>query len=50
MGRIGDPLVTSLAWISGTRGILSEQTLGTYSNLDDAIEALVGAIVAYLER
>ncbi|NKY89281.1 TetR/AcrR family transcriptional regulator [Nocardia veterana] len=32
------------------RGITSERTLGTYGDLDDAIEALVGGIVAYLER
>ncbi|MFF0492016.1 TetR/AcrR family transcriptional regulator [Nocardia sp. NPDC004068] len=30
------------------RGITSERTLGTYGNLDDAREGLVGAIVAYL--
>ncbi len=31
------------------RGITSERTLGTYGDLDDALEALVGGIVAYLE-
>ncbi|MEU6827461.1 TetR/AcrR family transcriptional regulator [Nocardia beijingensis] len=31
------------------RGITSERTLGTYGNLDDALEALIGGIVAYLE-
>ncbi|MEU2042252.1 TetR/AcrR family transcriptional regulator [Nocardia niwae] len=31
------------------RGITSERTLGTYGNLDDALDALVGSIVAYLE-
>ncbi|NKY51438.1 TetR/AcrR family transcriptional regulator [Nocardia vermiculata] len=32
------------------RGITSERTLGTYGDLDDALEALIGGIVAYLER
>src|SRR5690606_37193908 len=32
------------------RGITSERTLGTYGDLDDAIEALIGGIVAYLEN
>lgn len=32
------------------RGITSERTLGTYGDLDDALEALTGGIVAYLER
>ncbi|MER7452870.1 TetR/AcrR family transcriptional regulator [Nocardia beijingensis] len=31
------------------RGITSERTLGTYGNLDDALDALIGGIVAYLE-
>ncbi|MFI7670223.1 TetR/AcrR family transcriptional regulator [Nocardia sp. NPDC049526] len=31
------------------RGITSERTLGTYSDLDDAIEGLIGGMVAYLE-
>ncbi|MBF6170940.1 TetR/AcrR family transcriptional regulator [Nocardia blacklockiae] len=31
------------------RGITSERTLGTYGDLDDALEALVEGIVAYLE-
>src|SRR5690606_33963943 len=31
------------------RGITSERTLGTYGNLDDALEGLIGAITAYLE-
>ncbi|MFE3543817.1 TetR/AcrR family transcriptional regulator [Nocardia sp. NPDC059177] len=31
------------------RGITSERTLGTYGNLDDALDGLVGGIVAYLE-
>ncbi|MTE14348.1 TetR/AcrR family transcriptional regulator [Nocardia aurantiaca] len=31
------------------RGITSERTLGTYGDLDDALEALIGGIVAYLE-
>ncbi|CAM2800296.1 TetR/AcrR family transcriptional regulator [Skermania piniformis] len=30
------------------RGITSERTLGTYGNLDDALDALIGGIVAYL--
>ncbi len=30
------------------RGITSERTLGTYGNLDDALNGLIGAIVAYL--
>ncbi|MEV0358649.1 TetR/AcrR family transcriptional regulator [Nocardia sp. NPDC050697] len=32
------------------RGITSERTLGTYGDLDDAMAALIGGIVAYLER
>lgn len=32
------------------RGITSERTLGTYGDLDDALEALIGGIVAYLEK
>ncbi|WP_442790051.1 TetR/AcrR family transcriptional regulator [Nocardia sp. CDC160] len=32
------------------RGITSERTLGTYGDLDDALEALIGGIVAYLDR
>ncbi|MBH0777957.1 TetR/AcrR family transcriptional regulator [Nocardia sp. NEAU-351] len=32
------------------RGITSERTLGTYGDLDDALEGLIGAIVAYLEH
>ncbi|WP_280369310.1 TetR/AcrR family transcriptional regulator [Nocardia wallacei] len=32
------------------RGITSERTLGTYGDLDDAMQALIGGIVAYLER
>ncbi|WP_369634976.1 TetR/AcrR family transcriptional regulator [Nocardia sp. JMUB6875] len=32
------------------RGITSERTLGTYGDLDDALEALVGGIVSYLEH
>jgi AcrR family transcriptional regulator len=32
------------------RGITSERTLGTYGDLDDALKALIGGIVAYLER
>ncbi|WP_433634703.1 TetR/AcrR family transcriptional regulator [Nocardia sp. CA-120079] len=32
------------------RGITSERTLGTYGDLDDAIEALIGGMVAYLEN
>ncbi|WP_235948091.1 TetR/AcrR family transcriptional regulator [Nocardia terrae] len=32
------------------RGITSERTLGTYGDLDDALDALIGGIVAYLER
>nr|WP_246024057.1 TetR/AcrR family transcriptional regulator [Nocardia yunnanensis] len=32
------------------RGITSERTLGTYGDLDDALEALVEGIVAYLEN
>ncbi len=31
------------------RGITSERTLGTYGDLDDAIEGLIGGMVAYLE-
>ncbi|MGY2009510.1 TetR/AcrR family transcriptional regulator [Nocardia gipuzkoensis] len=31
------------------RGITSERTLGTYGNLDDAVQALIGGIVTYLE-
>ncbi|MBF6182454.1 TetR/AcrR family transcriptional regulator [Nocardia otitidiscaviarum] len=31
------------------RGITSERTLGTYGNLDDALDGLIGSIVAYLE-
>ncbi|XOZ84300.1 TetR/AcrR family transcriptional regulator [Nocardia testacea] len=31
------------------RGITSERTLGTYGDLDDALKALIGGIVAYLE-
>ncbi|MBB5918426.1 AcrR family transcriptional regulator [Nocardia transvalensis] len=31
------------------RGITSERTLGTYGDLDDALTALIGGIVAYLE-
>ena len=30
------------------RGLISEHTLGTYGNLDDARAGMVGAIVAYL--
>ncbi|MEU6558877.1 TetR/AcrR family transcriptional regulator [Nocardia nova] len=30
------------------RGITSERTLGTYGDLDDALEALIGGIAAYL--
>lgn len=30
------------------RGITSERTLGTYGDLDDALEGLVGSLVAYL--
>lgn len=30
------------------RGITSERTLGTYGDLDDALNGLIGAIVAYL--
>ncbi|WP_439956965.1 TetR/AcrR family transcriptional regulator [Nocardia miyunensis] len=30
------------------RGIVSERTLGTYGDLDDAIDGLVGALVTYL--
>lgn len=32
------------------RGITSERTLGTYGDLDDAIEGLIGSLVAYLGR
>jgi AcrR family transcriptional regulator len=31
------------------RGITSERTLGTYGDLDDALDGLIGALVAYLE-
>lgn len=31
------------------RGITSERTLGTYGDLDDALDALIGGIVSYLE-
>nr|WP_319943319.1 TetR/AcrR family transcriptional regulator [Nocardia aurantia] len=30
------------------RGITSERTLGTYGNLDDALDGLIGALTAYL--
>ena len=32
------------------RGLISEHTLGTYGNLDDAREGMSGAIVAYLSE
>ncbi|GAC47667.1 TetR/AcrR family transcriptional regulator [Gordonia aichiensis] len=32
------------------RGLISEHTLGTYGNLDDARAGMVGAIVAYLAQ
>lgn len=32
------------------RGITSERTLGTYGDLDDALDGLIGALVAYLEN
>ncbi|MBF6147807.1 TetR/AcrR family transcriptional regulator [Nocardia nova] len=32
------------------RGITSERTLGTYGNLDDAIQGLIDGMVAYLEN
>lgn len=35
---------------AAVRGITSERTLGTYGNLDDALDGLVGAIVAYLRE
>ncbi|MQY17553.1 hypothetical protein NRB20_06170 [Nocardia sp. RB20] len=31
------------------RGITSERTLGTYGDLDDALDGLIGSLVAYLE-
>ncbi|NKY31531.1 TetR/AcrR family transcriptional regulator [Nocardia speluncae] len=31
------------------RGITSERSLGTYGDLDDALDALIGGIVSYLE-
>ena len=35
--------------LAAMRGITSERTLGSYSNLDDALTGLIGSIVAYLE-
>ncbi|WP_369801833.1 TetR/AcrR family transcriptional regulator [Nocardia sp. BMG51109] len=32
------------------RGITSERTLGTYGDLDDALDGLIGALVAYLDN